>query len=378
MEKQDYYEILGVEKNAGEEEIKKAYRKLAFKYHPDKNPNDPEAERKFKEVGEAYAVLSDSEKRARYDRFGHAQPGPEGFGGGFTMDIDPFEIFRSFMSGLGGFGGFGDFGFEGGRGQRLQKGREMRINLALNMEEIATGATKKIKVKRLERCDNCGGSGAAPGSSKKTCPVCRGAGTIKRSAMGGIFTQVYTCDSCNGAGEIISEPCQRCRGDGRLRGEATISVNIPPGVSEGNYISLRGQGNAGPNEGPRGDIRVVIQEKDHPYLIREGDDVIYRLHISFPQAVLGDLVEVPTLDGKARLTIPPSTQSGKILRMRGKGIKHLNGYGAGDQLIQVQVYTPKKISPEERKLLEELAKSENVTPKPTNKGFFEKVKDAFF
>jgi len=382
MNKRDYYEVLGVDRNASIDDIKKAYRKLAVKYHPDKNPGDSEAEKKFKEVGEAYAVLSDEQKRSQYDRFGHVSPGTSGggYGGGFsTMDIDPFEIFRSFMSGFGGFGsGFADFGFGSSSASRQAKGREMQLTLKLTLEEIAAGVNKKIKIKNLVTCDLCNGSGSKPGSPPRTCPVCHGSGEIRRSAMGGFFTQVSPCDSCRGQGQIISDPCPACRGEGRVRGETTISVNIPAGVTTGNYIILRGQGNAGPNNGAKGDIKVYIEEKEHEYFERQGDDLFYHLQISFPQAALGDTVTVPTLTGNAKITIPGGTQSGKIFRMRGLGIKHLNDYGSGDQLVVVQIYTPQKLSPKEHQLLQELAECEGVQPKPSEKGFFHKVKDAFF
>ena len=378
MAKRDYYEVLGVDKNSSEEEIKKAYKKLAMKFHPDKNPGDKDAEEKFKELGEAYAILSDQQKRAQFDRFGHASPGSGGMGGGASMDIDPFEIFRSFMGGFGGFGGFGDFGF--GQSSRTQKvaGRELQLKLSLSLEEISDGVTKKLKIKRLDKCDNCDGSGAKPGTSLIQCPACNGAGEIRRSAMGGIFTQMYACDRCRGSGKIIKDPCPRCKGDGRLRGETTISVNIPAGVNHGNYIYLRGQGNAGPNDGPRGDIKAVIEESEHEYFIRDEDDIIYHLQISFPQAALGDSVEVPTLGGRARLTVPQGTQSGKVFRMRGRGIKHLNGYGSGDQLVVVQIFTPTKVNQDEKELLQKLSDSENMKPRPNDKGFFKKVRDAFF
>jgi molecular chaperone DnaJ len=283
-----------------------------------------------------------------------------------------------FGGSFGGFGGFGDFGFD--QSQRSQRimGREMQIKLKLSLEDISTGVSKKIKIKRLDQCDNCDGTGAKPGTSRHTCPACHGSGQIRRSAMGGIFTQVYTCDSCGGSGQIIRDPCPRCKGDGRAHGETTISVSIPAGVAAGNFIYLRGQGNVGPNDGPRGDIKVIIQEQDHKYFVRDGDDIIYNLQISFPQATLGDSVEVPTLSGKARLTIPPGTQSGKVFRMRGKGLKHLNGYGSGDQLVITQIFTPSKLSAEEKKLVEKLAESENIQPSANGKGFFEKVKDAIF
>lgn len=376
MEKRDYYDVLGVDKNVDDEELKKAYRKLAFKYHPDKNPNDPEAERKFKEVGEAYAVLSDSNKRAQYDRLGHSQPGAGFDGGGFRMDFDLSDAFRMFMD---GFGGFSDFGFGGDRGRsRVQRGREMQIKLKLSLEEILTGISKRIKIKKLVPCPTCGGSGVKPGSSKQTCPLCHGRGERRETAFGGIFTQVRTCERCGGLGKIITNPCPECRGDGRVRGESTISVDIPAGVANGNYLHLRGQGNTGPNGGPPGDIRVVIQEKEHDYFERDGDDIIYQLDISFPQAALGAALEVPTLTGRAKLTIPPGTQSGKVFRMAGKGIKHLNGYGSGDQLVAVKIYTPTRLSPREKELLEELADCEGMKPKAGEKGFFSKVKNAFF
>ena len=306
MPKLDYYEVLGVERNSGDDEIKKAYRKLAMKYHPDKNPGDADAEQKFKEVGEAYAVLSNPQKRAQYDRFGHASPGNSGFGGFSAADIDPFEIFRSFMGGFGGFGDF-DFGFIGRSRPRRQAGREIHLDTSLNLQEIAEGVTREFKIKRLDPCDNCEGSGAAPGSRKKTCPACGGTGAVRRTAMGGIFTQVTTCEACGGSGEIIVDTCPRCRGDGRIRNDRTITVNIPGGVTEGNYISLRGQGNIGPNNGPRGDIKVFIKEEEHPYFQRDGDDIIYNLQISFPQAALGSEVEIPTLNGKVMMTIPSGT-----------------------------------------------------------------------
>jgi molecular chaperone DnaJ len=294
------------------------------------------------------------------------------------VDIDPFEIFRSFMSGLGGFGGFSDFGFSDSLRVQEIKGREMQLKIKLTLSEIATGVTKKIKVKRLQRCENCQGTGVRPGSSKVKCPVCNGSGEIRRSALGGFFTQVYTCDSCGGTGSVIRDPCPICKGDGRIRGEATVNINIPAGVSSGNYLNLRNQGNAGPNNGPRGDIKVIIIEEENDTFKRDGDDIIYPLAISFSQAALGDTVEIPTLDSEVRLNIPAGTQSGKVLRLAGKGIRHLNSPGAGDQLVVIQVYVPEKLSAKEREIIQELANSENLRPKNQNRDFFQKVKDTFF
>jgi molecular chaperone DnaJ len=381
MAKRDYYEVLGVERNASEEEIKKAYRKLALKYHPDKNKGDPAAEEKFKEVGEAYSVLSDSTKRAQYDRYGHAAPTGMGqdFRGGFGGDFDPFELFRNVM---GDAFGFGDF-FGGGRRDTRsgrQKGSDLQITLRLTLEEVATGVTKKIRVKKLKTCQTCKGSGAKPGTQRQTCPTCKGAGEIRQvsRSLFGNFVNITTCSTCNGEGTVLTERCPECMGEGLVRGETTISVNVPAGVKTGNYLHLRGQGNAGPHGGPAGDIIVMIEEKEHEFFERNRDDVIYRLDLSIPQAVLGDDIEVPTLTGRAKLTIHPGTQPGKVLRMKGKGIKHLNGSGVGDQLVQVGIYVPEQLSLEERKCLESLRDSENFQPKSDSKGFFRKVKDAFF
>jgi len=379
MAKRDYYEVLGVERNASEEEIKKAYRKLALKFHPDKNKGDPAAEEKFKEVGEAYSVLSDSTKRAQYDRYGHVTPA--GMGQefrGYGTDFDPFELFRNVM---GDAFGFGDF-FGGRRDTRpgRQKGSDLQITLRLTLEEVATGVTKKIRVKKLKSCATCKGSGAKPGTQRQTCPICKGAGEIRQvsRSLFGNFVNITTCSTCGGEGTVLTERCQECLGEGLVRGENTISVNVPAGVKTGNYLHLRGQGNAGPRNGPAGDIIVMIEEKEHEFFERNRDDVIYRLELSIPQAVLGDNIEVPTLAGRAKLTIHPGTQPGKVLRMKGKGIKHLNGQGVGDQLVQVGIYVPEQLTSEERKCLESLRESENFQPKSDSKGFFRKVKDAFF
>jgi len=381
MDKRDYYEVLGVDRSASDEEIKKAYRKLALKFHPDKNKGDPSAEEKFKEVGEAYSVLSDAQKRAQYDRFGHAAPAGTGTGyGGYGMEFDPFELFRNVM---GDAFGFGDFFGGGGRRQSRsfrQKGSDLQITLKLTLEEIAQGVTKKIKVKKSKTCKTCNGSGARPGTKRQTCPTCGGAGEIRHvsRSMFGNFVNISTCSACNGEGTIVADRCMECAGEGLVKGETTLSVNVPAGVKTGNYLHLRGQGNVGPRGGPAGDIIVVIEEKDHEYFERQGDDIIYRMQISIPQAVLGDDLEVPTLTGRARLTINPGTQPGKVLRMKGKGVKHLNGQGVGDQLVQVNLYVPDQLTDKEREYMESLRDSETFQPKAGEKGFFRKVKDAFF
>jgi molecular chaperone DnaJ len=376
--KQDYYEILGVDRQASAEEIKKAYRKLAIKYHPDKNKGDKTAEAKFKEVGEAYAVLTDPDKRARYDRFGHADPGMQGFGGG-GYDFDLSDALRIFME--GGFGSFSDL-FGGGRaspGQRAFRGSDLQISLKLNLEDIATGTSKKIKISKLKTCDDCSGTGAAKGSKPTTCSTCQGRGEVRRVTRSflGQFVQASSCPACNGTGQIIENKCTVCGGEGRHKGEVTLSVNIPAGVQNGNYLTLRGQGNAGLRSGPNGDVFIVIEEQPHKFFERHRDDVVYNLLLSFPQAALGDEVEVPSLSGRVKINVPAGVQHGKILRLRSKGIKHLNNPGSGDQLVVINLYTPTKLTPDERKLFEQLDKCEGIKPKPGQKTFFGKVKDAF-
>ena len=357
MTKQDYYEILGVERGASAEEIKKAYRKLAIKYHPDKNKGDKEAEEKFKLVGEAYAVLSDAQKRAQYDRFGHqaAAMGTGSYGGGFDFDLS--DALRIFME--GSLGNFSEFFGEGraSRGERLRRGSDLQITLKLDLEDIARGETKKIRLSRLKPCEECNATGGARGSKPTVCTTCHGRGEVRHVSRSflGQFVQTSTCPSCGGVGEIILDKCPRCAGEGRLKGEVTLSVNIPAGVTSGNYLTLRGQGNAGLRGGPPGDVFVVAEEKPHEIFERHGDDILYRLLLSFPQAALGDEVEVPTLNGRVKVTIPEGIQAGKVLRLKGKGIKHLNSSGSGDQLILVNVHTPTKLNARERRLLEELS-----------------------
>ncbi|MDD5088404.1 MAG: molecular chaperone DnaJ [bacterium] len=378
--KRDYYEVLGVSRDADTEEIKKAYRKLAMQYHPDRNKGDAAAEEKFKEVGEAYAVLSDTDKRARYDRFGHAGAGagatgaPGGGFGGFEFDLS--DALRQFME--GGFFGGGMFGGRQQSGPMRVRGNDLQMKLALTLEEIAEGVQKKIKVKRYAPCAECGGSGARKGTTKKSCPTCHGTGQVRQVSRSflGQFVSVQPCPQCRGEGQIISDPCPACKGEGRERSEGVVSVDIPAGVSAGQYLTLRGEGNAGPHGGPSGDLIVLIDETPHDYFTRDGDDIVYTLALTIPQLALGDDVEVPTLTGRARLKIDPGTEPGRVLRMRGKGLKSLHSYGTGDELVEIRLQVPKKLSARERALLNELKESENFRAASADKGFFKRAKSA--
>jgi molecular chaperone DnaJ len=374
--KRDYYEVLGISRDASENDIKKAYRKLAMDYHPDRNPGNKEAEEKFKEASEAYEVLRDTQKRQQYDRFGHNEGGSgrSGFSGGFDFDLS--DALRTFMS-EGLFGDF--FGSAQGRGNRKQRGGDLQLRLRLTMEEISTGIEKKIKLKRYINCTECDGIGAQRGTSSVTCPYCKGSGEIRQASRSifGQFVNITTCSHCGGQGKVIAEPCVVCNGDGRVKGERSINVKIPPGVTTGNYISLSGEGHVGPKGGPAGDAIILIEEEEHDLFERHGDDILYHLYLNFTQVALGDQVEVPTLKNSAKLTIPAGTQSGKILRMKGKGIPHLNGNHVGDELVSVHVWTPTKLTETERKLLQELSTSEGMQPPKGDKSIFQKVKDAF-
>ncbi|HEV7350231.1 molecular chaperone DnaJ [Telluribacter sp.] len=386
-QKRDYYEILGVDRGAAADDIKKAYRKLAIKFHPDKNPDDPTAEDKFKEAAEAYSILSDEDKRRRYDQFGHAGVGGASGGGGaygaggFTME----DIFSQFGDIFGGDGSpFGDiFGGRatGGGGRRVRRGSDLRIKLKLDLQEVANGVEKKIKVKRHVSCTTCGGNGAKHGTALTTCTTCNGIGQVRKvvNTMLGQMVSTNTCPTCNGDGKIISERCEVCAGEGRLLQDDLIALNIPGGVADGMQLSMSSKGNVPPRGGVAGDLLIVIEEEEDEFLKRDGNNVVFDMHLSFVDAALGTSMEIPTIDGKARITVDPGTQAGKILRLKGKGIKDLNGYGKGDQLVHVNVWTPQQLSPEERATLEKLRTSPNFQPKPgkNEKGFFDKMKDFF-
>lgn len=384
----DYYDILGVERGADADQIKKAYRKLALKYHPDRNPDDKEAEEKFKEAAEAYEVLSDPSKRQRYDQFGHA--GVRGSAGGGAQGFqDINDIFSAFSDIFGSGGSIFDemFGGAAGRGRGRRQGRpgnDLRIKLPLSLEEVAEGTAKKIKVRKFIACDTCDGNGLEdPSTGFQSCSTCQGAGEVRQVSRSvfGQFVNVQPCPSCRGEGRIIRTPCDSCEGEGRLKGEETINITVPAGVLEGHYLTLRGAGNAGQRGGPSGDLRVEIEEKKHDHFTRDGLDIYHELHISIPQAVLGTEVDVPTLKGKARLQIDSGIQSGKILRMRERGIPDIESPRRGDQMVRVHVWIPTNLSDEERALMEDLADAEHFQPDPDSlgdrKGFFSRVKDVF-
>ena len=386
-EKRDYYEVLGVNKNSSAEEIKKAYRKLTLKYHPDRNPGDAEAEEKFKEAAEAYDVLSNPEKKQRYDQFGHAGMGGAaggGFGGGFggfSMD-DIFSRFGDIFG--GGFGGgFGDFGGFGGssRGRRVAKGSNIRIKIKLTLDEVVHGVEKKIKIDKQVKCHECNGKGAASEADIKTCETCHGTGMVTKvvqSFLGQMQTS-SPCPTCGGEGKVISKPCSCCHGSGLEKKAEEISFKIPAGVTEGMQLTVQGKGNAAKGEGVNGDLLVLISEEPHPELQRDGNDLIYSLFVSVPDAILGCTAEIPSVDGKLRIKIEPGTQSGKILRLRGKGVPDVNGYGVGDLLVYIQVWIPKKVDKDEKELLDKIKDSKNFKPTPSkdDKNFFERLKKMF-
>jgi len=387
--KKDFYEILGVSKSSTQDEIKKAYRKVAMQFHPDKNPGDKASEEKFKEAAEAYEILSDGDKRAQYDRFGHQAFGQGrgnaggGFGGaGMNMD----DIFSQFGDIFGDESPFGSF--FGGGGKRSTTGRSrgvrgsnLRIKIKLNYEEMAKGASKTVKVKKYIPCATCNGSGAKDSNSIQTCTTCGGSGQVRRvqSTFLGQMQTVTTCPACNGEGSTITNKCTACKGEGRVYGEETVTIEIPAGVQEGMQLSMNGKGNAGERGGSNGDLIILIEEEAHPQLHRDGLNVAFDLHITFSDAVFGTQIEVPTIDGKAKIKIPPGTQGGKIFRLKGKGFPSVNSYEKGDQLIHVSIWTPQHVSSEEKAILEKLQLSSNFQPKPdkSDKSFFDKVREMF-
>ena len=381
MSKRDFYEILGVSKNASDDEIKKAYRKLAIKYHPDKNPNDKTAEEKFKEAAEAYEVLSNSEKRQRYNQFGHAgvggASGGSGFGGGGMNMDDIFSQFGDIFGG-GGFGGFG--GSSRGGGRRVTRGSNLRIKVKLNLHEISKGIEKKLKVNKFVSCNTCKGSGAKNGTFD-TCKLCNGSGVqirTQQTFLGAMQTQT-TCSGCNGEGKTVKDKCHTCHGDGIVRAEEVISINIPAGVAEGMQLSVSGKGNAAPRGGINGDLLVLIEEEEHPELKRDGSNLFYDSYVNFADAALGTSIEIPTVDNKVKIKIEPGTQSGKVLRLKGKGLPDVNSYGTGDLLVNINVWTPQNLSSEEKKILENFRTSKNFAPNPNRKekGFFDRMKEYF-
>ena len=377
MTKRDYYEILGIGRSASPEEIKKAYRRVALKYHPDKNPGDKAAEEKFKEAAEAYEILSNAEKKQQYDRFGHAGVnGPEGGSAGMNME----DIFAQFSDVFGGGSPFESF-FGQGKGQRVRKGTDLRIKLKLALKEVAEGIEKKIKLKRYIACNSCGGNGAKDGTAIATCSTCNGTGQTRRVAntiLGQVMTAV-PCSVCQGEGKAISTPCSTCQGEGRQLKEEQLALRIPAGVSDGMQLSMTGKGHAPARGGVPGDLLILIEEKDDELLKREESNIHYNLYISFIDAALGTEVEVPTLAGKAKVKIPAGTQSSKILRLRGKGISNINGYGKGDQLIHVHVWTPQKLNQEEKEKLAALRDAPNFAPNPSKKeqSYFDRVRSFF-
>lgn len=380
MSKRDYYEILGLNKGASDDDIKKAYRKLAIKYHPDKNPDDKSAEEKFKEAAEAYEVLSNAEKRQRYDQFGHAGVGGAASGGGFGGGMNMEDIFSQFgdIFGGGGFGGFGGGGRSGGR--RVMRGSNLRVKVKLNLKEVAKGVEKKLKVNKFVSCHTCKGSGAKSGQLE-VCRLCNGSGVQVRTQqtfLGAMQTQT-TCSGCNGEGKTVKDKCKTCNGDGIVREEEVISINIPAGVAEGMQLSVSGKGNAAPRGGINGDLLVLIEEEEDPELKRDGNNLFYDSYVNFVDAALGTNIEVPLVEGKAKIKVEPGTQSGKVLRLKGKGLPDVNSYGTGDLLVNINVWTPQNLTAEEKKTLEGLRDSKNFAPNPNRKekGFFDRMKEYF-
>ena len=386
-EKRDYYEVLGVGRNATDEEIKKAYRKKAIQYHPDKNPGNKEAEEKFKEAAEAYDVLSNREKRAKYDQFGHAglegQAGPD-FSGGFgnLNDILRDLFGGGFAGGFGGFSGFGGFGGANQQGgQRVYKGRDIRVRVRLTLNEIANGTEKEIQIERNVPCPDCNGKGARNSSDIKVCPSCKGTGQIKRvvNSFFGQTVSYSTCQQCNGEGKIVTNPCHSCSGTGLIRKKETVRVKIPAGVEDGMQLTMRGQGHSAKNNGINGDLLIVINEIEDPEIKRDGNNLTYTKVISIPEAIMGATVEIPCIDGKYNVKVEPGTQSGTVMRLKGKGLPSVNGYGTGDMYVKFIVYIPKKLSREEKEMMERLSASENFKANASkeDKSFFDRLRNMF-
>lgn len=389
MAKKDYYEVLGVQRGASAEEIKKAYRKKAIQYHPDKNPGDKEAEDKFKEAAEAYEILSDDNKKARYDQYGHAAfegGGGGGYGGGFGGGMNMEDIFSQFGDifgghfGGGGFGGFSGFGGGGQSGRQVNRGSNLRVRVKLSLKEVTSGCEKKIKVRKAVECDHCNGSGAKDSHSSKTCSQCGGSGyqtKVQRTILGNMQTRV-ACSACNGEGQVITDKCPHCKGEGILIKEEVITINIPAGVAEGMQLSMQGHGNAARRGGVPGDLLIVIEEEQHPELIRDQNNLIYNLLLDISTAVLGGTVEIPTIDGKVKVKIDKGTQPGKVLRLRNKGLPDVNRYGTGDLLVNIGVYIPENISSDEKKVFEKLRESKNMEPNAqASRSFFSRFRNLF-
>ncbi|WP_087066611.1 molecular chaperone DnaJ [Intestinibacillus massiliensis] len=381
-DKRDYYEVLGISKGASDDEIKKAYRKLAKKYHPDVNKDNPEAAEKFKEASEAYEVLSDGTKRQKYDQFGFAGVDPnygagQGAGGFGGFDMGGFGDLGDILNGM--FGGAFGGGSRQSRQNAPRRGESIRKSIMLSFEEAAFGCDKEITIDRVENCEECGGSGAAKGTSAETCPTCHGSGSVTQTQRTplGMFQTQSACPNCRGTGKVIKTPCKKCGGNGKLRRSRTLSVHIPAGIDDGQSIQLRGQGGAGANGGPAGDVIVTVGIRPHPIFTREGSDVICEIPISFTQAALGDTLQVPTIDGKIEYQVPEGTQTGTVFRMRGKGIQNVNGRGRGDQYVRVNIEVPKNLTDKQKDLLREFEANATDENHSARKGFWDKVKDAF-